>query len=449
MNEFPLRLAAARLRLVKDRPYLAAAAWSLGGPVETPGLSTLAVDKHWRLYYDPAVLERWTSEELAGVLYHEICHLLRSHAARLGAFDPRTANIAGDAEINDDLCAEGITLPGSPVTPESLGLPAHRLAEEYAAVLSRRRDGDGQRSGRDRMGGGAGEAPPGDTGEPGSPVSSDPSPAPSQAPDRPAASGGGAAGAKPGADRGQTSGRRSCGSCSHGRHEEWELGEDTPGGLRPTEAELIRRQVAEAIRVQAAGRDRGSIPAHWRRWAEEKLSPPQIDWRRELATAIRTAVAAVRGAVDYSYRRPSRRQVDKVILPSLVQPTPEVAIVVDTSGSVSDQDLSRALVEVGGVLRAVGQRGVTVLTVDAAVQTCCRVFRPEQVELRGGGGTDMAAGIAAAAARRPRPDVIIVITDGLTPWPERPPSGIRIIVALLGGGTAPAWARVVRVGEAG
>ena len=390
MNEFPLRLAAARLRLVKDRPYLAAAVWSLGGPVATPGLSTLAVDRNWRLYYDPAILDRWTVEELAGVLYHEACHLLRDHAARLRAFDPRTANIAGDAEINDDLCAEGITLPGAPVTPEGLGLPAHRLAEEYASELSRRRDSDGQ-----------------------------------------------------------TSGRRSCGSCSHGRHEEWELGEDTPGGLRPTEAELIRRQVAEAIRVQAAGRDRGSIPAHWRRWAEEKLSPPQIDWRRELATAIRTAVAAVRGAVDYSYRRPSRRQVDKVILPSLVQPTPEVAIVVDTSGSVSDQDLSRALVEVGGVLRAVGQRGVTVLTVDAAVQTCCRVFRPEQVELRGGGGTDMAAGIAAAAARRPRPDVIIVITDGLTPWPERPPSGIRIIVALLGGGTAPAWARVVRVGEAG
>ena len=40
----------------------------------------------------------------------------------------------------------------------------------------------------------------------------------------------------------------------------------------------------------------------------------------------------------------------------------------------------------------------------------------------------MGAGIAAAAALRPRPAVTVVLTDGYTPWPERAPKGIRVVV---------------------
>jgi len=156
------------------------------------------------------------------------------------------------------------------------------------------------------------------------------------------------------------------------------------------------------------------------------------------------------GAADYSYRRPSRRQaiVPNVVLPSLRQPLPEVAVVVDTSGSMGDNLLARALAEVAGVLRACGLRqGVTVLAVDAQVQACRRVFRPEQVRLAGGGGTDMGAGIEAALRLRPRPQVVIVLTDGYTTWSDEPPPGVWVVVGLLGGGTAPDWARVVQIEE--
>jgi len=94
----PLELQAARLRLVRRRPYLASAAWALV-PVARPGLGTLAVDQWWRLYFDPAVTERWSVEEMAGVLYHEILHLLRDHPGRMRNFDRLAANIAADAEI--------------------------------------------------------------------------------------------------------------------------------------------------------------------------------------------------------------------------------------------------------------------------------------------------------------------------------------------------------------
>jgi hypothetical protein len=49
--------------------------------------------------------------------------------------------------------------------------------------------------------------------------------------------------------------------------------------------------------------------------------------------------------------------------------------------------------------------------------------------------------------------VVIVLTDGYTPWPERRPRGIRVVVGLLAerGGpprwAPPAWARTVAIDD--
>jgi hypothetical protein len=66
----------------------------------------------------------------------------------------------------------------------------------------------------------------------------------------------------------------------------------------------------------------------------------------------------------------------------------------------------------------------------------------------------MGAGIQAAAELRPRPSVVIVLTDGFTPWPRRRPGGIRVVVGLLGEGKGPPgcpppeWARTVLIEDA-
>jgi predicted metal-dependent peptidase len=137
---------------------------------------------------------------------------------------------------------------------------------------------------------------------------------------------------------------------------------------------------------------------------------------------------------------------------------PEVAVIVDTSGSMSEGQLARILAEIDGVLKGVGlARGqVRVLSVDAAVKSVRRVSTAAAVDLVGGGGTDMGAGLDAVARLRPRPSVVVVLTDGLTPWPDAAPKAMQVVVCMvsneeLGRGgrpwAAPEWARVVHVDD--
>ena len=134
------------------------------------------------------------------------------------------------------------------------------------------------------------------------------------------------------------------------------------------------------------------------------------------------------------------------------QPLPQVAIVLDTSGSMSDQMLGQALAEVSGVLRGlgVGRRRLRVVCCDATAYEAQRVLDAREVRLLGGGDTDMRAGLEAASGLKPHPDLVIVLTDGHTPWPQAAPGGVRVIVGLMDpGGTVPEWATAVMVEPVG
>ncbi|HVT66711.1 MAG TPA: VWA-like domain-containing protein [Trebonia sp.] len=430
-------LASARLWAASRFPYLAT---GLFGAAVTarPGSGTVSVDERWRLRVDPELVSGWTAAEFGSVLVHHVCHLLRAHAQRAvqASVTPSVAPAwirAADAEINDDLFDAGLALPGSPVRPEDFGAPSGRFAEEYyqrlqeaqaAADLFRRTPAPG--------------APP--RAAPAGPVG----PGGTEGP-------GGTGG--PGAFSRGDGTWLDCGSGADGQRR------DGAGdaGLDPWEADLLRRRVADE--VSRAGQEPGKVPAGLRRWARELLSP-RVDWRRVLAAELRRAMADTAGAADYSYRRPSRRAaaVPSVVLPALRRPVPGIAVVCDTSGSMSDELLAMALTEVEGLLRSLGlARQLRVLACDAAARPAQRVTSARQVTLTGGGGTNMGAGIWAAHALRPRPAVCVVLTDGHTPWPETAPKGMRVVAALLGsvapgGGSpgaappeAPDWARSVRV----
>ena len=383
------RLAAARLRAVKDWPYLATALWALRW-VESDQIPTLATDRGWRLYAHPQGIAAYPVEAVAWLLVHECSHLLRDHFTRMDALQVPSPldNIVTDLEVNSGLVREGKP-PQGVLVPDLFKLPWSLLAEEYADLL------------RDRV----------------------------RSVKQP----------KPGSGQ--------CGSCAGGGPAPYELPPDDADApaFASADTKLIQRQVAQDIQAQAKGR--GTVPGAWRRWAEELLTP-QIPWQQRLRSALRRGVGSVAGQMDYSFSRLSRRQAvyHPFLRPSLCQPTGHLCLILDTSGSMHSHALGLAMAEVRGIVRTVREScRVTVLAVDAAVQQRQRIVRPSQVQLVGGGGTDMRVGLEAACWLRPRPNLIVILSDCNSPWPEERPPVPVLVVRIASGCDVPAWAEVVDV----
>jgi predicted metal-dependent peptidase len=403
----PENLAAARLRLARNRPYLASALWALS-PRERKGMMDkygaaghIGVDRYFRLYYDPDGIAEWSVDELEGVMYHEVGHLLRAHSDRQPTpnddSDYLVWNMAGDMEINDDIAAERVALPKGALLPSTFAFKDGELAEEYYYLLQQHREQHRAKC--------------------------------------------------PQCGKQPSMGNGGCGSAAGGPAQEYEdpsEGGHPRNGISRTEAELIRNTVAQDVQQHA--KNRGTVPGWMARWANERLAPV-VDWRKTLSALIRRSLGDARGMQDYTYSRPSRRQSASpdVIMPAMRQPIVRAAVVVDTSGSMGEKELAMALAEIDGVLQACGQHGCDVLSCDAAVHTARRVFSRQAVALAGGGGTDMRVGIEAALARKPRPDVVIVVSDGYTPWPAEAPA-VPVIACLTAKSTEPpGWIKTVYI----
>jgi predicted metal-dependent peptidase len=388
-------LQAARVRASYQRAYFAPALFTLI-PVKTDMIASMAVDSRWRLYYNDAWVAAHTVEENAAVLIHEVSHLLREHESRKHAAavkDETLWNTATDCEINDDLIAEGLPLPDDPPQPGNYGLKTGENAETYYRQLL-----------------------------------------------KPAQSGDAAQGVQ-----GSPRLAHDCGSGAHGERRPWELPDDdgSPGGapgVDPVKAELVRRDCAQ--RVLDRSGDAGDAPLGWRLWARTVLAP-KVDYMATIRHAVRKALRdSTLGRYDRTYRRPHRRQAayGEFIMSSFYQPRPRPGFLIDTSASMQDTQLARAVAELGGLTRQLGYNtDVVVACCDVVVHDVRKVFTAAQVQLYGGGGTDMSAGLRWFTEGKSGPiDLLVVVSDCQTPWPpETPP--FPVITIRVGDGAPPPW----------
>jgi predicted metal-dependent peptidase len=193
---------------------------------------------------------------------------------------------------------------------------------------------------------------------------------------------------------------------------------DLPGGLKEAVKALAGSAAGDA--AEAVRRGRGG----------------SVDWR----AVLRRHVGRVLEARPV-YNRPPRRHPELLgIVPgrSRQASRPRVLAAVDTSASIS----SALLTQIDGELACLARRHeVVVVEFDVRVQGVY-AYRPLG-SVRGHGGTDLRAPLAADFLRQHRVDVAVVFTDGYGPAPDSPPR-VPVIWCLAPAGQRPAkWGRVV------
>lgn len=189
-----------------------------------------------------------------------------------------------------------------------------------------------------------------------------------------------------------------------------------------------RRTSATAIaRAQKQGTGIGAHEAGMVRYMED-LFRPKVHWTDHIHHLARAAVK------DRStYNRVSRRSQGEIILPSKHGEKLVATFGVDTSGSMSDAELSEAASEFHGVMDQFLSWEAELVSCDVKAHLIDRfasgngdTFTASDVKLKGGGGTDMSPIVAYNNERIERGEevnVCIIVTDGYVPNITEPMDG--------------------------
>ncbi len=136
-----------------------------------------------------------------------------------------------------------------------------------------------------------------------------------------------------------------------------------------------------------------------------------LDWRTLLRRYMTDAASR-----DYSWSVPNRRFIDSgLYLPSIrSEGIDTIAVIIDTSGSLPAQTLAGFWVELREIAAEIRPQRVFVLQVDAALRDAAEYSAddlPEEITLKGRGGTDFRPGFEWLDEQGIQPSVCLYFTD--------------------------------------
>lgn len=207
-------------------------------------------------------------------------------------------------------------------------------------------------------------------------------------------------------------------------------GKDEDGNPAPTEGEW-KQKTAEALQ---AAKMQGQLPSGLARMVEAALDK-RIDLKSLLLRFFTERTRA-----DFNWNMPSRRYAHMgLYLPSLESVRMgEVAILCDTSGSVTGPALQRARGFLEECLDEVQPAGVTLYMVDTKVHSVHRMEPGDPLtwEPKGGGGTSFASFFEEIERSENPPVCIIGISDLAASFGNAPTAPVLWLTDTQGG-TAP------------
>jgi predicted metal-dependent peptidase len=184
--------------------------------------------------------------------------------------------------------------------------------------------------------------------------------------------------------------------------------------LSAEDKQAIKDEIKEAMLAAAATVDgAGNLPAGVKRLIQQ-LTEPQMNWREILRMNLESTIKA-----DYTWMRASRKgwHMDAVMPGQKPDEMIDVAVMLDASGSISQDMLRDFLSEIQGIMDSFPSYKIHVVTFD----TDC--YNPAQYdsdnldsmidyEVSGGGGTDFDCIFTYLKDQEITPRRLIVFTDG-------------------------------------
>lgn len=404
------RIAAGRTRLILDRPFIGTLTLHLDPVAADPAwCDTLGTDGT-HLFFNPAFVNALGFEHLQFWLAHEALHCALGHMARRAHRLRRRWDLACDHAVNQLLHDDGLTVPpGAPIDARFRGLAAEEIypmlpEEPEAESIDRHvfeRDGAGG-----GLAGFLGEASLG-AGDRGGVVSASTGDA-------------GAQHDEPAEDSWDDAGYEKRRKAPAGSR-------DTVAMPRPSPMELEQLWRSRLATAAQAARDAGRLGQSWAR-VLEKLIAPTLPWRSLLARYVVTAARE-----DYTFQRPPRRD-GTAILPRLARGSMRIVAVLDTSGSITANELNEFAQELDA-LKAQVRAELTIHACDERLAPDGPwVFDPwEPVQLpesvSGGGGTRFTPVFEWVERAAIVPDLLVYFTDAQGEFPpEEPPYPVLWLV---------------------
>ena len=192
--------------------------------------------------------------------------------------------------------------------------------------------------------------------------------------------------------------------------------DDSPSQQNHEEAEW-KIAVAQAAHV---AKQTGHLPGDIERMMEE-LFEPVLPWRNILRRFM-----TEKHNDDFSWKRGNRRFIAQgLYLPSRLSDDTmgEMVVVIDTSGSIGQKELTEFGSEIKGIVDEVRPSKVRVIYCDARIAHIDE-FSPDddlQFAAHGGGGTDFRPPFAWLEENQIVPRALVYLTDGRGPFPEQEP----------------------------
>lgn len=206
--------------------------------------------------------------------------------------------------------------------------------------------------------------------------------------------------------------------------------------------DYIRSAICEAY---ACAKSQGCMPAGMERVIMGHLKP-KVNWLQALRQRLRYG-ASRKASRDITWTMPNRRFLSApYIFPSNIGPeSPKIAFAIDTSGSMTEDDLKQAIAELEDIRRKFNAK-VYFLDCDAGVYQSRWISPYEPLPaLQGGGGTDFAPVFQHLIENRIQPDYCVMFTDGYGNFGDDPTQKFDVLWVLTNLEVNPPFGEVVRV----